>query len=201
MRLTTNKDVSEMGMYELAHNGCYIKDGKARYRDFQSDIDARDFARKLIKTFTDEEVYFDDDNFDDEMLALLIDGTSTIKGLIALFYRNLWAMAELREKLKDYEDADEQGRLFKLAVSEEEEQNDGWIPCSERLPENDDDVLCWYEYRIMQGTHEGEMNWKFGIGYYNKYFKRWGGEVSCGRDYKVIAWRPLPEPYKENEEE
>lgn len=26
-RLTTNKDVSEMGMYELAHNSCYYKDG------------------------------------------------------------------------------------------------------------------------------------------------------------------------------
>lgn len=86
-------------------------------------------------------------------------------------------------------------------VGNEEEHNDGWIPCSERLPENDDDVLCWYEYRIMQGTHEGEMNQKFEIGYYNKYFKRWGGEVSSGRDYKVIAWRPLPEPYKEDEEE
>ncbi len=82
-----------------------------------------------------------------------------------------------------------------------EEHNDGWIPCSEKLPENDDDVLCWYEYRIMQGTHEGEMNRKCEIGYYNKYFKRWGGEVSCGRDCKVIAWRPLPEPYKEDEEE
>lgn len=86
-------------------------------------------------------------------------------------------------------------------VGNEEEHNDGWIPCSERLPENDDDVLCWYEYRIMQGTHEGEMNQKFEIGYYNKYFKRWGGEVSSGRDCKVIAWRPLPEPYKEDEEE
>lgn len=86
-------------------------------------------------------------------------------------------------------------------VGNEEEHNDVWIPCSERLPENDDDVLCWYEYRIMQGTHEGEMNQKFEIGYYNKYFKRWGGEVSSGRDCKVIAWKPLPEPYKEDEEE
>lgn len=86
-------------------------------------------------------------------------------------------------------------------VGNAEEHNDGWIPCSEKLPENDDDVLCWYEYRIMQGTHEGEMNRKCEIGYYNKYFKRWGGEVSCGRDCKVIAWRPLPEPYKEDEEE
>lgn len=100
------------------------------------------------------------------------------------------------ESLKDaYEIAIEIVKQLK------EEHNDGWIPCSEKLPENDDDVLCWYEYRIMQGTHEGEMNQKFEIGYYNKYFKRWGGEVSSGRDCKVIAWRPLPEPYKEDEEE
>lgn len=82
-----------------------------------------------------------------------------------------------------------------------EERNDGWIPCSEKLPENDDDVLCWYEYRIMQGTHEGEMNQEYGIGYYRKYYKRWYGEVSSGRDCKVIAWMPLPKPYKEDEEE
>lgn len=86
-------------------------------------------------------------------------------------------------------------------VGNEEEHNNGWIYCSERLPENDDDVLCWYEYRIMQGTHEGEMNQKFEIGNYSKYFKRWFGEVSCGQDCKVIAWMPLPEPYKESDEE
>lgn len=50
-RLTTNKKVSEMGMHELAHNSCYAKDGKARYRDFDKDIDARDFARELMQKY------------------------------------------------------------------------------------------------------------------------------------------------------
>ena len=80
-----------------------------------------------------------------------------------------------------------------------EEYNNGWIPCSERLPDNDDEVLCWYEYRIMQGTHVGEMKRTYGIGYYFNRFKHWGGEVSCGVDCKVIAWQPLPEPYKTGE--
>lgn len=84
-------------------------------------------------------------------------------------------------------------------VSNLEKYNEGWILCSEKLPENDDNVLCWYEYRIMGGTHEGEMNQEYGIGYYNKYYKSWGGEVSSGRDCKVIAWQPLPEPYTESE--
>lgn len=111
----------------------------------------------------------------------------------------LWERKEYKEVTMQ-EIEEKFGGKVKI-VGNEEEHNDGWIPCSERLPENDDDVLCWYEYRIMQGTHEGEMNQKFEIGYYNKYFKRWGGEVSSGRDCKVIAWRPLPEPYKEDEEE
>ena len=48
------------------------------------------------------------------MLDCLKYGINTKEGLIATFYRNLWAMAELREKLKMYEDLEEQGKLIKL---------------------------------------------------------------------------------------
>lgn len=112
--------------------------------------------------------------------------------------RLLWERNEYKEvTMKEIEE--KFGCKVKI-VGNEEKNNDGLICCNERLPENDDDVLCWYEYRIMQGTHEGEMNQKFEIGNYSKYFKRWFGEVSCGQDCKVIAWMPLPEPYKESEE-
>ena len=43
-RLTSDKDVKDMGMVELAYNSCYAKDGKARYRDYDTDIDARQLA-------------------------------------------------------------------------------------------------------------------------------------------------------------
>lgn len=114
-RLTTDKPVSEMGMFELAHNSCYIgKDGSARYRDFESDIDAREFARVLCKDLEYLELSADDDEFDDEIMDVLMHGPEYILGLIALFYRNLWAMAGLREQLKEYEDLEEQGLLLKL---------------------------------------------------------------------------------------
>ena len=114
-RLTTNKDVSEMGMYELAHNSCYCKDGVARYRDFETDIDARDLARELAWKLADIELSRDNECFDEEMLEnLQYDITKEPIGLIALFYRNLWAMADLREKLKEYEDLEEQGLLLRL---------------------------------------------------------------------------------------
>lgn len=114
-RLTTNKDISEMGMYELAHNSCYYKDGVARYRDFKTDIDARDLARELAWMLADIELSSHNDNFDEEIIEnLQHDITKEPIGLIALFYRNLWVMADLRERLKDYEDLEEQGRLVKL---------------------------------------------------------------------------------------
>lgn len=114
-RFTTNKDVQEMGMYELAHNCCYYKEGNARYRDFEMDMDTRDFARNLMTTLTNEDMPLDDELFDEEIMEnLMNDPFSNVKGLIALFYRNLWAMAELREKLKEYEDAEEDGLLLRL---------------------------------------------------------------------------------------
>lgn len=44
--------------------------------------------------------------FDEEIMEnLQYDPFESVTGLIALFYRNLWAMADLRETLKSYEDA------------------------------------------------------------------------------------------------
>lgn len=114
-RLTTNKDVSEMSMYELAHNSCYAKEGWARYRDYEIDIDARDLARDLLKRYADgDDAFTDDEDFGEYMNDAMQYGMNDIEGRIALFYRNLWAMADLRERLKYYEDLEEQGKLLKL---------------------------------------------------------------------------------------
>lgn len=115
-RLTTNKSVADMSMIELVHNSCYADDERnARYRDYDMEMDARDFTRNLMATLTKDELPVDDAEFDEEVLYnLMIDPFSDVRGLIALFYRNLWAMADLREKLKYYEDAEEQGLLPRL---------------------------------------------------------------------------------------
>lgn len=61
-------------------------------------------------------------------------------------------------------------------------KNDGWIPCSERLPE-DGTYLC-----TLDGELVGEQEPFTGMcGIENG---KWD-EEGC-----VIAWQPLPEPYK-----
>ena len=117
MKRLTMDNVEEMGMFSLAHNCCYIdENGNTRYRDFEIDIDARELAKGMLKEMTEDAVSFEsDEDFDDWMGCYIgEDGISTPRGLIANFYQNLWAMAELREKLKYYEDLEEQGRLLVL---------------------------------------------------------------------------------------
>lgn len=114
-RLTSDKPVEEMGIFELAHNSCYTRNGKARYRDYDLDEDARVLTRKLLKDHADgDDAFTCDEDFDDWMVDYLQYGMDSMEGLIALFYRNLWAMADLREHLKEYEDLEEQGKLLKL---------------------------------------------------------------------------------------
>lgn len=117
-RLTTDKPVSKMSMVELAHNSCYTKDGVARYRDYETEIDAIELARDLMLSYRlleeNDTAAHDEDALNDELVESLAYGPKEIEGLIALFYRSILAMSDLREWLKEYEDAEEQGLLVKL---------------------------------------------------------------------------------------
>ena len=115
-RLTTNKNVSDMGMYELAHNCCYIaEDGAGMYRDYERDVDQRELVRGLMKQLAHEDMPSNPISFDETMMDYLaLNPCQDVSGLIALLYHNMWAMADLRERLKRYEDAEEQGLLLRL---------------------------------------------------------------------------------------
>ena len=82
-------------------------------------------------------------------------------------------------------------------VRKYEEQEPRWIPASERLPDTDDEVLCWYEY--YHWSLEKVLP-EYGLGRYLIETSSWFGEVANGHKVRVIAWMPLPKAYREVEE-
>ena len=88
--------------------------------------------------------------------------------------------------------------------SAQPERNKGkWILCSDRLPEEDKDVLITYRYKEGEGntshiyidiTNYGQMY--FGGNKVGNY-KHWRSPFEYFEsNYEVIAWMPLPEPYR-----
>lgn len=156
MKRLTMDNVEEMGMFSLAHNCCYIDENRnTRYRDFEIDIDARELAKGLLRELTEDVVSFEsDEDFDDWMGCCIgEDGICTPRGLIATFYQNLWGMAELREKLKYYEDLEEQGRLLVLPETPEDKgeiDKVDWSAMQKALEE--------YEERVKQEEENAETN-------------------------------------------
>ena len=106
----------------------------------------------------------------------------------------------------EYEDPEWADKLLKenerlkkelqmLMLDRDCEKHSGkWIPVSERLPDTEDKVLCWYEYYHWS---QEKILPEYGLGQY--ICGGWFGEVSNGLNVRVIAWQPLPAPYKEEQ--
>lgn len=81
-------------------------------------------------------------------------------------------------------------KAIEIVNQVEQEHNNGWIACSERLPEVNNFVLVESEHGIWiaslrdYGTH--------------KYFVDRDDDYSCSID-RVLAWQNLPQPYKERD--
>ena len=80
---------------------------------------------------------------------------------------------------------------IEIVKQEAERYNNGWIPCSEKLPDVRQDVLVTVKYTGFMGMH----------GYWIKTGHMeaendWWGDCAGG---EVIAWQPLPEPFQKGD--
>ena len=91
------------------------------------------------------------------------------------------------------------GNAIEIVKQEAKQYKGGWIPVSDRLPENNKVVLCWV---VSKTIASGET---FIIGSCDRGF--WflqtyeiGHHHFPVKDYEVVAWIPLPHPYQPNGE-
>ena len=82
-----------------------------------------------------------------------------------------------------------------------------WIPVTEQLPEEDKEVLITYRYKEGEGdtSHSDIDITSYGQMYFGGQkvgrVKHWRAPFEYFEsNYEVIAWMPLPEPYKGGEE-
>lgn len=74
----------------------------------------------------------------------------------------------------------------------ETEYNNGWIPCSEKLPENANDYL------VTQYNQDAINEYCNGYRVATIFFddKGWWDDIDNDWGWKIIAWQPLPQPPK-----
>lgn len=79
--------------------------------------------------------------------------------------------------------------------------NNKWIPCSKRLPKGNG-LVCLVTVLLEENKVVCDLGWYTEKSYHNVGIKSiWSttNDWNNGQECKVIAWMPLPEPYKECE--
>ena len=127
-------------------------------------------------------------------------------------------ISELVEKLRDYANGSLQYFLpkyiceslnqaadtieelsAKLSASQMERSSQyyhgGWIPCEERMPEITINGMYSDDMLVSVKWDDGDID--YDIAWYNAS----GSWNADSKNRKVIAWRPLPEPYREVRDE
>ena len=83
-------------------------------------------------------------------------------------------------------------KVIKETVKEIEENHNGWIPCSERLPEKNGMYLC------TQNNYDLETN-KNIIRVSTELVEFYNGKWRRAKNLVVTHWQPLPKPFKERD--
>ena len=81
--------------------------------------------------------------------------------------------------------------IIEIVQEVAEEYNGGWIACSERLPEDDSICIVTVEYP----NNETAVDY----GWFDRKSVCWFVGTQEFRTSNILAWQPLPEPFKERD--
>lgn len=127
----------------------------------------------------------------------MLNQEEQIRAYAEIYARNLIMYGvDVREKL---ETATQMSYSLNQAYlrGRQDESDRGWIPCSERLPE------CEWGYETKELMYQLKDTDSIEIGYYgcggklrDRYFRTYRDCFEGVHAKDVVAWQPLPQPYK-----
>ena len=83
------------------------------------------------------------------------------------------------------------GKAKQIVQEVAEEYNGGWIPCSEMLPEDDSICIVTVEYPNNETVAD--------YGWCERKSVCWFVGMQEFRTSNILAWQPLPKPFKERD--
>lgn len=110
------------------------------------------------------------------------------------FEKILERLLNIHRVVKTDEDVEWNRAIYKateIVKEVAEEYNGGWIPCSERLPEDDSICIVTVEYP----NNETMVDY----GWFDRKMVCWFVGMQEFRTSNILAWQPLPEPFKERD--
>ena len=128
-------------------------------------------------------------------MSMIKEFVNRLREKSELFSRSDFAVAEIAKDYKDCADIIEQ-LSEKLSEMNLSENLTSWIPCEEKLPEYN--PLSEYYEPVIVTLDNGRVV----EGCYRNKDKEWWVDAVDGEHYSinatghVLAWQPLPEPYK-----
>ena len=142
----------------------------------------KEFIDKLISRLYEES--FSHDELDGDAYYLETEEAISIVNQLAEEYKHC-TLCYLQSP------CEYQNENAMLPVSELADDN-GWIACSERLPERNESVLCY-----AKSTARGGDTWFVGSCDNGFWFLQTAiGTLSYPTQYEVVAWQALPAPYQ-----
>ena len=87
-------------------------------------------------------------------------------------------------------------KAIEIVKQEAEKRNNGWIPCSERLPKLGEVVIITTKEGLVYSDIQYDYRYN---GDKFPCFHRWDSEMWQCFQPDVVAWQPLPLPFRDKE--
>lgn len=114
--------------------------------------------------------------------------------------KNMRLFMQIEDEKNECKFTEDDYKAIDMAIQALEKQiNRCWVSCKDRLPEEVNKYYLVTYRSVICGKFEQYVTVSY-LSTFSNGDKSWEIEEEHGNNWMVIAWQPLPKPYKESED-